>query len=149
MTVDDEDRSLVDLCDNARWVSVAVRLIWGAKSSCSSVSGGTKAGGPPKQQGGGIFTARYAARMPFISRMPKSCLSPLSRNHCSTAPPPRSRKTAPSSNSPRPSTSSCHCRAPPHHYSRILPLSSKRCPTQKKLLHRRKTRRSGGPSDPS
>ena len=39
-----------------------------------------------------FLTARHAARMPFISRMPKSCLSPLSRNHCPTAPPPRSRK---------------------------------------------------------
>ena len=41
-----------------------------------------------------ILTARYAVRMPFISRMPKSCLSPLSRNHYPTAPPPRSRKTS-------------------------------------------------------
>ena len=38
---------------------------------------------------------------------------------------PRSRKKAPSSNASRPSTSSCHCRAPPHDDSRILPPSSK------------------------
>ena len=62
--------------------------------------------------------------MPFMSRMPKSCTSPLSRNHCPTAPSPRSRKTAPLSNTPRPSTSSCHCRASQHADSRILPFSS-------------------------
>ena len=40
-----------------------------------------------------------------------------------TAPPTRSRKTAPPSNTPRPSTSSCHCS--PLADSRILPFKSK------------------------
>ena len=104
-------------CDNARWMSVAVLVSLVGNELAQSFERIIAFCC--------ILTARYAARMPFISRMPKSCLSPLSRNHCPTAPPPRSRKTAPSSNTPRPSTSLCHCRAPPHDDSRILPLSSK------------------------
>ena len=77
-----------------------------------------------------------------VNTMCRTKQKPLSHRSSTTF-----KKTAPSSTLQDHPRLSCHCRAPPHDDSRILPLSSKMVSDSKKLLQRRKTRRSGGPSD--